>query len=192
VELSCYYDLTCAYSYRAWTWIDRQRAAGRELEVDWRPFVLKEVNRTKTEPSLLAGSQITSVAVLALAIAEALRGDPQADAYRSATFHAMHAGEDRPDRHAILTMAEDAGLDVAAFEREESAWLGAVQASHVGALALGVFGTPTLFFPEGRAMYLKLTALPPDRDEVLWDALTTVTTGFPEVIELKRPQIKES
>lgn len=44
MELACYYDFTCGYSDRAWRWIERMRAAGTELHVDWRPFVLKEVS----------------------------------------------------------------------------------------------------------------------------------------------------
>lgn len=191
MEFACYYDFTCGYSFRAWSWIERQRGAGADPEVDWRPFVLKEVNRSGTGPSLLSGPGIGSVAVLALAIAEAVRGGPSAEAYRAAMFDAMHAGEERPDRDEVTRIAHGSGVDIETFAEEEEKWLSAVRASHEGAVsALGVFGTPTLVFGP-RAMYLKLVALPPDGDETLWDALTTVTTGFPEILELKRPRVEE-
>ena len=189
MEPACYFDFTCGYSYRAWAWIERQRAAGAELAVDWRPFVLKEINRTETDPSLLGGPGIGSVAVLSLAIAEALRGRAEADRYRTATFRAMHETGERPGRDQMLGIAESVGLDAGAFRKEEALWLATVRASHEDAVTrLGVFGTPTLVLDEGRAIYLKLAALPSDGDEDLWAALTTITTGFPEVIELKRPQ----
>lgn len=189
MDLVCYYDFTCGYSYRAWNWIERQRAAGAAIEVDWQPFVLKEVNRARTDPSLLSGPGIDSVAVQALAIAEALRGGRAAERYRSAMFIAMHGSDERPGEDEIVAVAERAGLDVDAFRKDEETWLRAVRSSHDSAVAeLGVFGTPTLVFSGGRAMYLKLAELPEEGDEKLWDALTTITTDFPQVVELKRPQ----
>ncbi len=188
MDLACYFDFTCGYSYRAWMWIEGLRAADLELDVDWRPFVLKEVNREEPDPSLLAGPTIDSVAVLALAAAEALRGQPGAERYRSETFHAMHAGHERPARDEVVDIAARAGLDTDAFWRDETLWLGAVRASHEGAIARwGAFGTPTLVFADTAAMYLKLTELPEGDDRALWDSIATVTTEFPEVTEMKRP-----
>lgn len=189
MELSCFFDFTCEYSYRVWTWFERMRAAGTELEVDWRPFVLKEVNREDAEASVLTGPSIDSVAVLALAAAEALRGETGAENYRAEVFHAMHAGDDRPLRDDIVEMAARAGLDTDSFWRDETLWLGSVRASHEGAVAARkIFGTPTLVFGDNSALYLKLRDLPPAaHDPVLWDSVTTFATEFPEVVELKRP-----
>ena len=189
MDVTCFYDFTCQYSYRAWMWFERLRAAGSELEIDWRPFVLKEVNREDTEPSLLSGPTIDSVAVLALALAEVLRDDAGADSYRSAVFHAMHAGDERPLRDDVLDIAARSGLDTDGFRRDETLWLGSVRESHEGAVvARGVFGTPTLVFDDNSALYLKLTELPPAaNDRELWDSVSTLATSFPEVAELKRP-----
>ena len=170
-------------------WIERLRAGGTELEVDWRPFVLKEVNRDQEEPSVLAGPSIDSVAVLALAIAEALRGETGAERYRAEIFDAMHSSDERPLRDDIIEMAARAGLDTDSFRRDEALWLGSVRASHEGAVAgRGIFGTPTLVFGDNSALYLKLRHLPPAaNDRALWDSVTTFATEFPEVAELKRP-----
>lgn len=187
--MSCFYDFTCEYSCRASMWFERLRAGGIELEVDWRPFVLKEVNRQDGEPSVLAGPSIDSVAVLALAAAEALRAEAGAESYRAETFNAMHAGDERPLRDDVVEIAARAGLDIDSFRRDEALWLGSVRASHEGAVsARGVFGTPTLVFGDDSAVFLRLTELPPAaKDQSRWNAVTTFATTLPEISELKRP-----
>ena len=192
MNVTCFYDFTCGYSNRAWIWFERLRAGSLELEVDWRPFVLKEVKRQDHEPSALAGPTIDSVAVLALAIAEALRGEPGLESYRAEAFNAMHAGDERPARDDVVEIAAHAGLDIEAFWRDETLWLGSVRDSHEGAvLARGVFGTPTLVFDDDSAVFLKLTELPPAaKDRSRWDAVTTFATRLPEIAELQRPSPK--
>lgn len=193
MNLTCYYDFTCEYSYRAWMWIERLKAAGTEIDVDWRPFVLKEVNRDGADPSLLAGPTIDSVAVLALAAAEALRGHAGSDTYRSETFHAMHDREERPNREEVMEIAERAALDTDSFWSDETLWLATVRDSHEGAVGRwGVFGTPTLVFADAAAIYLKLADLPAGDDRELWNSVTTITTKFPEITELKRPSRTET
>ena len=190
--MTCFYDFTCEYSCRVWMWFERLRAGGLDLEVDWRPFVLKEVNREDDEPSVLVGPTIDSVAVLALAIAEASRGGTGAESYRAEIFTAMHADDEHPLRDDVVEIATRAGLDLDLFWRDETLWLGSVRASHEGAVsARGVFGTPTLVFDDDSAIFLRLTELPPaTEDRPRWDAVTTLATEFPEVVELKRPAPK--
>ena len=170
-------------------WFERLRSGGVELEVDWRPFVLKEVNREDKEASVLAGPTLDSVSVLALAIAEALRGETGGESYRAEIFNAMHAGDERPLRDDVVEIAARAGLDMELFWRDEALWLGSVRASHEGAVsARGVFGTPTLVFDDDSAVFLRLTELPPaTEDRSQWDAVTTFATTLPEIAELKRP-----
>lgn len=186
MKIDCFFDFTCGYSFRTWRWIERLRQEDPAVEVDWRPFVLKEVNRDEAEPSLFTGPSIDSVAVAALAAGEALRGTGDIEKYRAGVFEAMHAGEARPGKDDVMGLAEDAGLDTSRFKSEESLWLEAVRSSHLNAVATwGIFGTPTLVFDDMRAMYLKLADVPDGRS--LWDAVTAITTGVPELLELKRP-----
>lgn len=192
VELAVYFDFTCAYSYRAWLWFERTRSDGADLRLDWRPFVLKEVNRNEGASSLLTGPKITSAAVLALAVAEALPDTAAAQVYRAKMFHAMHARDDRPSREEILRVATESGLDQDAFWGDEIAWLGGVRESHQDAVArLGVFGTPTLVTENSGAMYLKLEDLPGEDDHRLLQTVVWLTTDHPEVAELKRPSRAE-
>lgn len=188
MELECYFDFTCGYSYRAWLWFERLRAGGLDLEIRWRGFVLKEVNRAEGEPSLLSAPPIESVAVLALAVAQALPDEASAAGFRAAVFHAMHAREERATRDDVVRLATAAGLGGDSFWRNEALWLGKVRDEHTTAVQRwGVFGTPTLVFDDHASIYLRLTELPAKNDVALWDSITTIARSFPEVTELKRP-----
>ena len=188
MNVMCYFDYTCSYSYRAWLWLQRLQGIRRELEISWRSFVLKEVNREANQPSALEGPAINSVAVLALAVGAALRGGDSWLRYHDAVFRAMHSGGPRPATEEVLAIAAAAGLDVAAFEKEQEVWLTQVAAEHAAALRQwSVFGTPTLVLGDKAAVYLKLEELPHSSDGELWDALWTISVSFPEVVELKRP-----
>lgn len=189
MRITCYFDYTCSYSYRAWLWFERLGTT-EELEVNWSSFVLKEINRQEGEISALVGPTIESVAALALALGEALRGHDGWERYHAATFRAMHSGEERPGADDIIRLAAEAGLDVDEFRNDQARWLAAVRASHVdGVERLGVFGTPTVVFDNDTAIYLKLQGLPTGDDHKLWDSLTAIGRSFPAVVELKRPQL---
>ena len=81
------------------------------------------------------------------------------------------------------------GLDIARWEDD----LGRTDFStlareHQQAVQRGVFGVPTLVWPEGRSYYLKITELiPAERAVALYDAIETVHR-FGEVIEIKTPE----
>ena len=86
-------------------------------------------------------------------------------------------------------MAERAGLDVVRWEHDLKATDFATLAEeHAEAVRRGVFGVPTLVWPEGRSYYLKITDLiPAERAVPLYDAIETVHR-FGEVIEIKTPE----
>src|SRR5688572_9177809 len=140
--IACYFDFTCGYSYRMWSWFKRLSVLDPSIEVEWMPFVLKEINRSEEEGSFLEGPTTESVAVLSLAAAEALRGQPGAEIFRAELFVAMHEQEERPGRDEVFSIAARCGLDLDDFRTHEAEWIGAVRQSHVGAVdQRGVFGT---------------------------------------------------
>lgn len=187
-SVSCYFDFTCGYSYRFWSWFRQLRQLDTRLEVEWLPFVLKEVNRPEGKPSLLAGPKIESVAVFALAAAEAMRGLPRAEGFMSELFVAMHSGDERPGRDELATLADRSGLDVVRFLEEEAFWIERVRQSHVGAIGRwGVFGTPTLVLGDAAPMYLKLVEVPTEDHLSKWRTITSIALDSPEIAELKRP-----
>ncbi len=151
MNVVCYFDYTCSYSYRAWLWLQRLQGVRRELEVSWRSFVLKEVNREADQPSALEGPAIDSVAVLALAVGAALRGSDSWLRYHDAVFRAMHSGGPRPVTEKVLLIAGEAGLDVGAFEKEQDVWLTQVAGEHAAALRQWGLQTPaSILVRDGR------------------------------------------
>lgn len=182
-QLICYFDYTCSYSYKAWLWLE-EVASGHKISVEWRPFLLKEVNREPGERSYFDRETIESVALLALALSIAARGQHHTT-YHERTFRAMHEDEERPDEAGIYEIARDAGVDVDAFRNEQRRWIEAVASEHrLATTRWGVFGTPTLVIEEN-AVYLKLDSPPADPGG-FWIALETMALSHPELIELKR------
>ncbi|MHB8718658.1 MAG: mycothiol-dependent nitroreductase Rv2466c family protein [Candidatus Dormibacteria bacterium] len=188
MKVTCFYDYTCPYSWRAYRWLSAAQRAGADVVVEWRTFSLKEANRDPAAISPFDDLGIASTSVLALALAHAAR---RVDFPRY--HHAVFAGMHEDDRHLgeddLLTVAGAAGVDVAAFNRERPAWLAAVAAEHRDARDRhGVFGTPTLVVGTGATAYVKLAEVPEgERAGELWRALCTLATCYPELLEIKRP-----
>ncbi len=184
MQVKIYYDYTCPYSYRAFQWFHRLREAVPGLEVSWATYSLKEANRGASSPSPFDDREISSVSVLALALAHAAR-QADFDHYHQAVFDAMQAH--RLDEGDLLAAATDAGVDTAAFDLDRDQWLSHVAEEHGEAKALGVFGTPTLVFDDAVA-FVKLAELPPDDDDVeIWHSLCVLARCHPELVEIKRP-----
>jgi predicted DsbA family dithiol-disulfide isomerase len=124
------------------------------------------------------------------ATAARAQGQEAGDRFRLALQRARHQDHLAVDQYAThRTVAERAGLDVARWEADlKTADLTTLAGEHKEAVRRGVFGVPTLVWPEGRSYYLKITELvPADRAVPLYDAIETVHR-FGEVIEIKTPE----
>jgi predicted DsbA family dithiol-disulfide isomerase len=128
-------------------------------------------------------------AFLAASAARA-QGEEAGGRFRLALQRARHEDHLPLDEHAThRVVAERAGLDVARWEMDLKATDFATLAQeHEEAVRRGVFGVPTLVWPEGRSYYVKITDLiPAERAVPLYDAIETVHR-FGEVIEIKTPE----
>jgi hypothetical protein len=184
--VTCYIDYTCPYSFRAFQWLTRLRdAAG--VQPRWATFSLKEANRDPGTPSPFDDPQISSLSVLALALAHAAR-DTEASRYHGLVFEAMHGGGPRLSEPALLELAGEAGVDVERFAGQRGRWLDAVAAEHHDAVRrFAVFGTPTLVIDDRTAVFLKLAqAPPPEQDAELWSSVYTLACCQPDLVEIKR------
>jgi predicted DsbA family dithiol-disulfide isomerase len=188
MQVTCFIDYTCPYSYRAMVWLHAVRDAGADLGVSWRTFSLKEAHRDPGTGSAFDDLELSSSSTLALALAHAARG-ADFHAYNHAVFEAMHGDGQRLDKRALLDIARAAGVDTDTFERDPVPWLRAVAAEHRDAVSrYGVFGTPTLVLAEQGVVFLKLSEVPSIGDQAtLWESVCTIARCHPEFLEIKRP-----
>ena len=118
-------------------------------------------------------------------------GCPDREGGRGARFQRRQGAEDLQldDPRTHRTVAEGAGLDVRRWEEDvKRTDFSTLAREHQEAVRRGVFGVPTLVWPEGRSYYVKITELvPAGRAVALYDAIETVHR-FGEVIEIKTPE----
>lgn len=192
--LTIYYDYTCPYSYRAFRWLQHLKQSGRVFELQWKTFSLKEANRDDDAPSVFDLKPVDSVSILALELAKATQaaGGEMFERYHGVIFDAMHGDGKKLAADAVRTMAQDAGLEMPAFQAEQQAgtWLQRVAGDHRdGVGRWNVFGTPTLVFDDQAAVYLKFTRVPqsPSDAAEVFDALRCLARCHPELVEIKQP-----
>jgi protein-disulfide isomerase-like protein with CxxC motif len=179
-----YYDYTCSDSHRLKQLFDR---LGRKPK--WRTFSLKENKRHDDEPSFFEGNEISSISILALALAHSLR-DLDFYKFHSEVFDAFHEEGRRLTRDEILLMADKSGLEPASFHKSERDWLARVAAEHRHAVeVLGVFGTPTVILGESQMLYVELAQVPETARAAkeVWSLIEKVASRS-EIGQLERPE----
>ena len=192
-ELTVYFDFLCPWAYRAAMWLEHVEKSGR-IHPSWRFFSLVENHRRREglERVPVWEQKRTAKGLPAFAAAAAARrqGEDAFNRFRVALQKARHEDQlpvDDPSTHQLA--AQRARLDVAAFERDvQSAGLDELVTDHEDAVRRGVFGVPTLVWPEGRSYYVKITDLvPAERAVALYDAIEAVHR-FGELVEIKTPE----
>ncbi len=197
VEMTVFYDFGCPWVYRIARWLDQVRDGGEyDPQVTWRAFPLEQVNAADGPDWGLweRESRIRSKSRSAFeaALAAKKQGD---DAF--ARFHwgllkaRWEDDQDLGRRSTHLAVAEAAGLDLERFQAdlEDPALLAEIGADYTEARNVhGVFGTPTVVFPNGGASYLKLTStFPSDQATSFFAEFVTTIRDRPDVLEIKRP-----
>lgn len=162
MDLTVAFEYDCGYSYKAMRWLGALVGTGQVGTVTWRPFSLHQVNNLHGGDWLVwEHPEEETRSFIALAAAAWLqREQPE-------TFAAFHAGafQTIQDQHrlldaeTVLGIASDAGADADrlrfALDSGEAARLAGE--SHAALREqYGVFGTPTLIFGNGAAMYVRL------------------------------------
>ncbi len=183
--MQVFFDYTCPFAHKAHHWLE---AAGAASDAEWRIFSLLEHNyRGDGPPVWELEERRDDISLLIFAghkLVERERGD--LDTYRRAVFETWHETDERLDLDGILAMVEKSG--VAGSEDAIREVFSDALADHDEARDLGIFGSPTLVFGEGRVAFVKLTA-PPTGDEAR-SLLGQVEelAGRPEILEIDRPQ----
>ena len=192
-ELTVYIDFLCPWAYRGSMWLADVEKAGR-IRPQWRFFSLSQnhdAHQGLAKPPVWERDPKAKglPAFLAVTAARA-QGEDAGSRFRLALQRARHEKHlPVDDRKVHRLAAEQGGLDVARWELDlERTDYATLAAEHTEAVRRGVFGVPTLVWPEGRSYYLKITDLiPGERAVALYDAIETVHR-FGEVIEIKTPE----
>jgi predicted DsbA family dithiol-disulfide isomerase len=190
---SVYIDFLCPWAYRATAWLADAEKAGR-IKPAYRFFSLSQNHAARdgrgSPPIWERDPRAKGMPAFLAATAARAQGQELGDRFRlelQRARHEDHLPVDEPATHRIA--AERAGLDLTRWERDlEAAGFSTLAAEHEEAVRRGVFGVPTLVWPEGRSYYVKISELiPADRAVALYDAIETVHR-FGEVIEIKTPE----
>jgi len=180
-------------------WLVKVRdLSGKDVEVDWQPFSLAQVNSDKgpdfkywEQPGARDGSDRTLLAHRA-GLAAKRQGKEAFESFFLTLLKARHeARKDLMDPAVIEAAATDARLDLGRF-REDLAdpdLLREIGESHRRAVEeFGAFGVPTFVFSDGNAAFLKMFIPPDDQAVEVFESLSTVMSEFKHVGEVKRPQ----
>jgi len=97
------------------------------------------------------------------------------------------------DLQILAEVAEGVGLDMKRFQKDlgDRSPLERLSEDHTFATeTLGVFGTPTLVFPEEKAVFLKMVPPPSPMEAVaVFDDVRRLAVSRLQIREIKRPQV---
>ena len=188
-----YIDFLCPWAYRGSMWLADVEKAGR-IRPTYRFFSLSQNHEARegapAPPIWERDPRAKGLPAFLAATAARAQGEAAGDRFRLALQRARHEERlpvDQASTHQLA--AERAGLDLTRFAKDlKAADFTTLASEHAEAVRRGVFGVPTLVWPEGRSYYLKITDLiAPQRAVALYDAIETVHR-FGEVIEIKTPE----
>jgi len=170
---------------------------GPKLTINWRYFSLEQVNN-KQGPQWKIWEQpedYPSRGLRAFWAAEAARrqGETAFDSFHIALLRARHEQRRNiADMDTLIEVAKSVDLEMAHFQKDvrDRQLLAKLAEDHTFAVeTLGIFGTPTLVFPERQAIFLKMSP-PPSPEECL--SIFTELRHLAErrrcIHEVKRPQ----
>ncbi len=174
-----------------------EEAKGEEVEIDWQPFSLAQVNSDQgpdfkvwEQPEILDGSDKTLLAHQA-GLAAKRQGKEAFKSFFVTLLKARH--EDRVDLNDPAVIEEavvKSGLDMAQFREDvvDPDLLREIGESHTRAVEeVGAFGVPTFVFPGGNAAFLKMFIPSAEQSEEIYDGLMKTMSEFAHVGEIKRP-----
>lgn len=191
VSVDFHFDPMCPFAYQTSLWLREVRDL-TGLTVNWRFFSLEEINRAagKKHPWERDWSYGWSL----MRIGAALRRTDMAllDAWYARIGHGLHAlGEKPHDPDTARRMLADIGVDATVLDDAiaDPTTHDDVHADHRRVVDAGGFGVPTLFFPDGQALFGPVLVHPPTGTSAvrLWEVVTGLLE-FPTVYEIQRPK----
>jgi len=170
---------------------------GPKLTINWRYFSLEQVN-SQQEPEWKIWEQAEeypSRGLRAFQAAEAARrqGKSSFDSFHIALLKARHEQrKDIADVGILNQIAKSVNLEMAQFQKDFSdrKLLAKLAEDYTFAVeVLGIFGTPTLVFPEKRAVFLKMSPPLPEDSLSVFNDVRALAERWQHIQEIKRPQL---
>lgn len=170
---------------------------GPKLTINWKYFSLEQVNSQQGAQWKIweQPEDYPSRGLRAFWAAEAARrqGETAFSCFHIALLRARHEQRrDIADMNTLIEVAESADLEMTQFQKDLSdrRLLARLAEDHTFAVeTLGVFGTPTLVFPERQAVFLKMSPLPsPEECLSVFTELRQLAERRQYIQEVKRPQ----
>ncbi len=197
LSIEIFYDYLCPFAYSSSVWTRQlDELMGDKLAITWSAFPLEQVNSTEGPDWKLWEHPDDSLSqgLLAFQAAKAAaRQGPEAFLpYHYALMDLRHVSRRTLTRKStLLQLAKDLELDAERFARdlEDPALLAQIGEDYErGRSEYGVFGTPTLIFPGGGALYVQMNPAPPlsEAEDVL-KSFARMADDRPYLIEIKRP-----
>lgn len=195
IQFEFFYDYMCPFVYRASVLLQNVgRSISPRVNVTWRYFSLTQVNSKDDGWTVWdAPASETVRGRLAFKAAEAARRQARFDDFHMPLLEARH--RDRLDIdhiEVVERVAVDCGLDLERFRKDlaDPRILESLKRDHTQAIGEhGVFGTPTLVFPDGAAAYVRLAEVPdPAESSRVFERVVLIAAGEPSILELKRPR----
>lgn len=165
--------------------------------INWRYFSLEQVN-SQHGPQWKIWEQpddYPSRGLRAFWGAEAARrqGEAAFGRFHMALLKARHVERhDIADINTLAEVARNVGLDMTQFSRDlaDRQLLTKLAEDHTFAVdTLGVFGVPTLVFPEQQAIFLRMSSPPPPGESLsVFAEVEYLTQRRQYIAEIKRPQ----
>jgi predicted DsbA family dithiol-disulfide isomerase len=194
LTVEVYYDFYCPFAYEGSIWLnDVKERLGDEVIFVWKAFPLEQVNSTHG-PEWTVWGQPESVQSFtrnqfAGAYAAENQGAEAAERFRTALFTLHHEqGKVPGKRDTLIEAATQAGLDIDRFENDladTSLWA-RIGEDYLEGKQKGVFGTPTLVFPNGSPIYVKMRPAAPREDALnVWSQVLSMA-GQTYLAELKK------
>lgn len=196
VSVDVYVDYLCPYAHAGASWLREVRSQlGGALEIKWRFFPLEQVN-SKYGPEWKVWEQPLDHRTrgwegFRAAVAALNQGEDAFERFHFAWFSALHDTPVGVKRPTVFEVAEKVGLDMEQFERDFSnpdLWVRVAEDYEYGREKFGVFGTPTIVFPNGASAYLQTRPAPPPCEALeVWEDFVELVADRPYIKEIKRP-----
>jgi predicted DsbA family dithiol-disulfide isomerase len=189
-------DFLCPFARIGAFWLRNVEATGRlGFEIEWRTFSLEQINLPEdgdVEALWATADERRGLLPAAAAKWAEAQGLDVFESVQRAFFDARHVDRKKIGQPEVTAeVLSSVGLDGDAVlaELREGKWLAAARADHEEGAELGVFGVPTLVFPDAMPFFVRLMEIPDGDRAVEVFGKVRAMAEDPAIHEIKGPSL---